>query len=332
MKKKNDKKEKENKTSKSLFLLDGQNATNKKKKILTTLDKFNPFGQELIIEKKYSKESVVSSISKNNLDSKDIFKDKLYASKNSNKISLKDKQNNEDNKINFKEYLETSFNEMDYDDAIKKDKRKFITSFCESIKENQIILVTFFSENPLKPKTIKLMLFNLNILLYLVINGLFFNEDYISKIYHLDKKDNFLSFFPRSINRLAYTTISSLIINFIVECFEIDEKKLKGIFIREKKDIINLKFEVFLLIKKIMKRYLAFIIVCFILLIISLYYLLCFNYVYPHVQIEWIKSTILIIIIVQIISFISCFLETILRYISFYFKSEKIYKYSKLLN
>ena len=332
--KKKDKKEKEKekKKSKSLFLLDGQNANNTKKKyILTTHNKFSPSGQKLIIEKKYSKERV-SSISKINLDSKDIFKDKLHVSKNSNKISLKEKQNNEDNKINFKEYLETSFNEMDYDDAIKKDKRKFFSSFCESIKENQIILVTFFSENPLKPKTIKLMLFNLNILLYLVINGLFFNEDYISKVYHLDKKDNFLSFFPRSINRLAYTTISSLIINFIVDCFEIDEKKLKGIFIREKKDIINLKFEVFLLIKKIMQRYLAFIIVCFILLIISLYYLLCFNYVYPHAQIEWIKSTILIIIIVQIISFISCFLETTLRYISFYFKSEKIYKYSKLLN
>ena len=50
------------------------------------------------------------------------------------------------------------------------------------------------------------------------------------------------------------------------------------------------------LIKEIKRRYITFVIIVFILLLCSLYYLLCVNYVYPKSQIEWIKSSIAIII------------------------------------
>ena len=47
---------------------------------------------------------------------------------------------------------------------------------------------------------------------------------------------------------------------------------------------------------------------------------------------EWIKSSIIIIIIMQILSLLECLLETIIRFISFKCKSEKIYKLSLLLS
>ena len=234
------------------------------------------------------------------------------------KIELKQTKEKKSNKINFKEYL-------------SKENRNICVYIGESIKDNQIIAKTFFSTDPLKPITIKLIIFNLNILLYFVINGIYFNEDYISKVYHIDKEEKFFSFIPRSINRLLYSIFSCLAINFIEECFEIEEKKLKGIFIREKNDSNNIKKEISSLIKLIKRRYLSLIIISFIIFLVSFYYILCFNYVYRHTQIEWVKSTFFIIILLQIISILSCILEAILRYLSFLLKSEKLFKISKLL-
>ena len=280
-----------------------------------------------------TKDSSVLAINKTNFCYKDYIRNSTKNIPiNKSKITENFKEKTKGNNINFDEYLETSIDDMDYDDAIKKEKRKFFSYLFESIRERQIIISTIILKDPLKPRSIKIMLFNLNILLYFVINGLFFNEEYVSKVYNLKTEEKFFSFLPRSINRLAYTTLASLAINFIVECFKIDEKKLRGIFIREKKDIINLKKEVSLLVKLVIKRYFAFIIVCFFLLLVSFYYLLCFNYVYPYAQIEWVKSSIIVIIIFQIISILSSFLETSLRYMSFLCKSEKLYKLSKLLD
>ena len=233
--------------------------------------------------------------------------------------------------IDFIDYLEPSLDDLDFDDALKKDKRKFCIYFYELIKERQIIANTFFATDALKPKTVKIMLFDLNIILYFVINGLFYNEDYVSEVYHLEKEDSFFSFFPRSIERFIYTTIVSLVINIIVECFMVDESKIKGILIREKENETNLKYEMTLLIKKLYSSIILFILVSFFLYIVFFYYLLCFNYVYPHMQIEWIKSSITIVIIMQILSIISCFIQTLLRFLSFRCKSEKMYKISRLL-
>ena len=85
-------------------------------------------------------------------------------------------------------------------------------------------------------------------------------------------------------------------------------------------------------IKDIQKRNLAFIIISSIILLFSFFYLLCFNYVYPYSQIEWIKSSIAIMIFMQLLSLLKCILETSLRYLSYRFNSEKLYKISKILD
>lgn len=159
----------------------------------------------------------------------------------------------------------------------------------------------------------------------------FYNEEYISYIFHLTK-DGFLDFIPRSINRFFYTTLVGVIIEFIVEFFFVEEKKMKRIFLRERNNKKNIKKEIIQLIHLIIKRYTGFIIFTFIILIFCLFYFLCFNYVYPHMQVEWIKSSIIIILIRQILSFFTCFFETLLRFISFHCESEKLFKLSKLVN
>ena len=220
---------------------------------------------------------------------------------------------------------------MEFDDAIKRDKRGFCEYFYDILKEKQSFAYTFIATDPINTRMIKFILFSLNITLYFVVNGLFFSESFISELYYAKEEDEtFFSFVPRCIDKVIYTTIVSIFIGYMTDFFFVNEKKIKGIFKRDKENRLILKRNIAMLIREIKRRYISFIIMTFFIMLISLYYLLCFNYVYPKTQIEWIKSSILIIIIIQILSVLKCLFEAIFRAISFKCESEKIYKFSRL--
>jgi len=301
--------------------------------------KFDNRSDKLKSPKKDRKDKVKSSV-----DDLIVYNDEKKIKTSSEDINIKTESNlkpikneviNEEiyNKKFFKEYLSTSPDDMEFDDAVAKDKRKYCEHMKENLIEDQIITATFVSEDPLRPRTIKIMIFVLNLILYFVVNGLFFSEEVISELYYINEEDeNFFSYLPRSISRLIYTTLVGVVVNIITNFFFLDEKKIKGIFRREKTDIKVLKQKITEIMKEIKKRYIAFIIVVSFILILSFFYLLCFNYVYPYSQIEWIKSSITIIIIMQLLSLLKCILETSLRYLSYKLKSEKLYKISKILD
>ena len=137
---------------------------------------------------------------------------------------------------------------------------------------------------------------------------------------------------PRSINRFFYATLASGIVGIIIDCIFIEEKRIKRLFLREKENVLQLRYEISLLVKSIRFRYSIFIFICFFISIISWYYVSCFNNVYRGVKIEWIKSSITLIFIIQILSILIVFLESLLREISFKCKSEKIFKFKQILN
>ena len=147
-----------------------------------------------------------------------------------------------------------------------------------------------------------------------------------------EDEENFFSYFPRSIERIIYCTLVSIVIGIITDFFFVQEIKFKGILIREKNDPKILKEKVVELINDIKTRNIAFITTVSIILLFSFFYLLCFNYVYPYTQIEWIKSSITIVIIMQLLSILKCLLESGLRALSFKIKNEKLYKISKMLD
>jgi hypothetical protein len=234
--------------------------------------------------------------------------------------------------IDIEDYLKPDLDDMDYDDAIKLDQRSFFEYLNCRLKKKQIIMETFFYKENIKPLSIKVLLLLLNINLHFVINGLFFNETYIIKIYNAnDDEENFFSYLSRSFNNFIYGTLVSFIINVIIDCIFIEEKKIKRIFLRERDDQLQIKYEISMNMSSIKKRYIGFIFICLFICIISWYYLVCFNYVYPGVKMELIKSSFTIIIIMQTISVLARFLEAILRSISFQCKSEKIYKVKQLI-
>ena len=163
--------------------------------------------------------------------------------------------------------------------------------------------------------------------LYFFINGLFYDEEYISKIYHLEK-DTFSTMADRFFDNLIYAALAGIIINYIIEFFFIEELKIKKILKMEKDNIFLLKYEMIKILKSIKTRYLLFIIISFIVCLVSLVHIFCFNIVYFHTMKEWIGFSLIIILSIQILSFLICLLQTALRFISFKFKSEKLFKLS----
>ena len=290
-------------------------------------------------------QTVVGDINNKETKTKINSKDKMLNSSlklnyhNNKKIirtsfDIKDKNNDLkyiQNKKYFEEYFETSVEEMEYDDAIRKDKRKFCKSFSDKLINEQIICNTFISHDPLKPRTIKIILFVLNFLLYFIINALFINDDYVSEVYNL-KKDDFFSFIPRSVDRIFYATLINVLIDYIVDFFFVQERKMKRIFLREKDNKVVLEEQIISFVKTIKISYISFTIFVFIIFIICLYYIICFNSIYPKMQVEWIKSSIFIFIIIQALSVLQCLFEISLRFMSFYFESERLYKASKIFN
>ena len=267
-----------------------------------------------------------------------ISQKNIYLSKFSNQIIIQNISNqnlleksDKNNITNFNEYLSTDPDDMDFDDAIEKDKRTFCEYFCENVKNRLIIIKSFFIEDKLKPKSIKIMIFILNIVFYLSINGLMYTEQYISDLYDTEK-EQFSQFISRIMGHLIYVSIITKVLNEIIDCFFIEEKKIKGIFIRGKKNYKKIKEDILLLIKRIEQYNLIFIIISYVILVFSWAYISCFNDVYIYTRKDWITTTIIFFIIIQVFLLVLNLIETIIRFISIRCQSEKLFKLSKFIS
>ena len=306
-------------------------------KIINNIKQTKPNNEIIIFDKKkdFDTKSDKIKLTKNNKKDKKplISLGNSVDNKPTPNKNKKEETESKNDKEFFKEYLETSPDEMEFDDAYVFDKRTFKELFTEDLKENQIVAHTFIANDPLKPRTMKIIVFILVVLLYFVVNGLLFSEEVITELFEVDEdKENFFSYFPRSIERIFYCTLVSIVIGIITDLFFMDETKIKGYFKRDKTQPKIMKEKVVAFINDIKKRNIAFIVIASVILIISFFYLLCFNYVYPYSQVEWIKSSITIVIIMQILSFLKCLLQSGLRFLSFKLNSEKLYKIGKLLD
>ena len=260
------------------------------------------------------------------------FKDKSYSFNNYDKNELSKNlaldKSKENTNFTFEDYLSLELEDMHFHDVAIIDKRLFFDYLCDKLKKKQLILQFFFVNSPIRPLTIKILLLILDIEICFVINAMFINEDYVSKIFHLKKKETFISFIPRSLNRCLYTILASIVVSYFMGCLFVEESKIKGVLKREKKDMYSLKYQINLIMKEVKIRFNIFNIITLVISFFSWFYISCFNNIYPHMKNEWIKSSIFIIILIHILSILTILIETLLRFISFEIKSERMYRVS----
>ena len=283
--------------------------------------------------------------SKNKIEKKDNFSRKKSSVMSGTKLNSFEKMNSKKIKsnleislmitnkldINMEEYIQTDPNDMDYDDAIRRDKRTICTFFCDKLQSDFFTLNVFCLYEPLNPRPIKLLLFIMNVDLNFFVNGLFFTEEHLEVVFNL-QNDSFLNIIDRFMNRVLYITLIDIIINYVSDFFFYEERIIKKIFKREKENILFLKYEMAQITKNIKSRYNSFIIVCFSVALFVWYYAFCFNNIYPSMKIEWIITSIIIIFVMQAFDFLKILLETCIRFISLKCKSEKLFKFSVFLS
>jgi len=99
-----------------------------------------------------------------------------FKNKRKSELSKKDNEeiqvkNNEQSikKEFIKDYLLTKFDDKDYEDAALKEKRNCISYFLERIKKHHIFINSFFINDNILPRSIKILLFLTEIDLYFLI-------------------------------------------------------------------------------------------------------------------------------------------------------------------
>ena len=206
-----------------------------------------------------------------------------------NKVSIINKNNflkkGEDilnNKIIFKyTYNDYELNNLNYNQALKLDKRSFIKYYISLLKTKHLIIFTFYTSSDYNSKIIKIVLFLFSFALYLTINTLFFDDATLHKIYEDQGEFNFIYQIPK----ILYSTIISSMIKVITTYFSLTENKIVEIKNEKNEKTYN---EYYFIVK-----FVIFFILVFLFNILFWYYLSCFCAVYKNTQLHLIKDTLI---------------------------------------
>ena len=231
-----------------------------------------------------------------------------------------------------KKYNENEINEMDFEDAIIYDKRKFCNMFWYTLKQKQSIINTFCVKNSFKPFSIKLLLLIFIFSCYFVINGFFYNDEYVSNKLKSNEDKSVDDYFNDSIQRIIYTSLIGGLISFVIGMVFDVERKIQNEINKNKDNKILLRGEIIKIYKCNIKIVIIFIILQFIIMAFFIIYAFCFCYVYPNNVSDWFISSLLVIGIIQLLSFINSFLIALIKYISIKCQSQLCFAINKYLD
>ena len=195
---------------------------------------------------------------------------------------FKEKGKNILNNINYNDY---ELNNLNYDEALKIDKRTYIQYYFSLLKLKQILIFTFYTNNDYNSKIIKIILFLFSFSLFFTINALFFNDSTIHKIYEDYGKFNFTYQLPQ----ILYSTIITSIIIIIIKYLISSEKDILK-FKKENNNIIEKRNKLFNLLTI---KFILFFILIFLFTLLFWYYLSCFCAIYKNTQIHLILDTLI---------------------------------------
>ena len=256
-----------------------------------------------------------------------VKKKKKTNKRNDPKINInKEKIMISNSESSFSEDEDDDLNTMELYDALIYDKRTFCEFYLEQLKEKQDILRTFFNKNPYEIIYIKIMIFIFGIGMFILFNGLFYSESYISERYWTEKQD-FVFILKNQITKCFYSSICVVILNFLVN-FLTNSKYKIGSLINKKKNNKKFKKKISQILNGMKRNYLIFIIIDFILLFFGWYYLSALCNVYHNSQKDLIIGFCITFLIIQLYPFLLCLIVASLRFMGLKCKFETAYKLS----
>ena len=222
-------------------------------------------------------------------------------------------------------------NSLDYEEALKLDKRNFFQYYISLIKNNHPIMFSFAPYNDYNSRIIKFFLFFFSFSSDFTINALFFNDDTMHKIYEDKGKYNFLYQIPQ----ILYSTLISRFIDALIKNLALSQEtlvELKQEKEKEKKLLDKNYSRKKIRILKI--KFISFFIISFIILVFFWYYITCFCGIYVNTQMHLISDSVISLITSLLLPFVMYLIPGIFRILSL--RVEKptrsfLYKFSSLL-
>ena len=237
-------------------------------------------------------------INKKNNDKIESINEILKITKKSKTVNMQKKQLsnynskkyliNDDKIINHNHYNnlnDQELNMLEYEKAIKVDKRNYFQYYWSLLKKKQILLFTFLPAKDYNLITLKICLFLTSFCLYLTINGFFFNDDTMHKIFEDNGAYNIIFQIPQ----ILYSSIISSIINILLKHLSLSENSILSI--KKEENIIKIKAISKEIKKCLTIKFIIFFILNYLLLFFFWYFISCFCAVYINTQIILIKDT-----------------------------------------
>ena len=187
----------------------------------------------------------------------------------------------------FKNLNDQELNSLEYEKALMIDKRSYLQYYWSLLKKKQLIIFTFYTSNDYNLISVKIFLFLMSFSLYLTINGFFFSDDTMHKIYTDNGKFDIIYQIPQ----ILYSSIVSAIINMILKQLSLSEKNILSL--KQVKDIKRIIYYSKRIKKCLKIKFTIFFILGFIFLFFFWYFLSCFCAVYNNTQIILIKDTLI---------------------------------------
>ena len=241
----------------------------------------------------------------------------LFIGKKSSTRNIYVESNNDNTKVNEsqmpdmsqKESLDSyELNNLEYEKAVKLDKRSFINTYWSILRREHLLLFTFIVRNDYNLTFVKYSRFIFIICTDMAVNVFFFADETMHKIYVDYGKYNFIQQIPQIIISTVVAQILEVFICFLSmtdkHFYEIKELNYEN------------RYEVFKIIKCIKIKLTFYFIVTFLLFGFYWYSIACFCAVYPNTQKAFITDSISSFILGLLYPFILYLFPTIFRIIS----------------
>ena len=267
------------------------------------------------------KESTISSFSK--LKNHKFIMKKLNNNNNDKRKSREITIYKKNKKINFFDY---ELNTLPFNYALLYDKRPYFEYYKSLIRTKHPIIFTFFVFNDYNILIIKICLFFLSFTVYYGINGLFFSNGIIHKIYKDGGSYNIMSFLPR----IILSFFIAYFINTLIKFISLSERDL--LKIKRQPTQMKAKKEAQKVKKCFIVKYACFFIISHLFLMLLWYFLSSFGAVYQNSQIFLIINTMISFTLSLIFPFIINIIPGVFRIISLNNKNKaSLYKISTII-
>ena len=194
-----------------------------------------------------------------------------------NNSSFKLNPSNKNSNKKIKLYNDYELNELEYDNALKIDKRTFFQLYISLLKSRHILLFSFFQLNDYNSYMIKIYLFFLTFSINYIISAMFYSDSTMHQIYIDDGSFNLAYQLPQMFYSFIGSTILENLLN-LLGLYEGNIVEIKTNIIRKKKirkALMCIKMKIAL-----------FFIISYILSFLFWIYLGCFCAVYKNTQIH----------------------------------------------